>query len=121
MGSEGGPTTRFQWKVEIKSRQLRRRRVPTSVAEPFHARPEDLHHPMADEFALKISVFFKIQWLLDHCTPFRARVRCTATQGEVKWEYKEKFQDGSDSSYLSEVKVLGGFPPLRYPSIRKTA
>ena len=35
----------------MKGRQLRTRKVHTGLIKPFHVRPRDLRHPMADEFA----------------------------------------------------------------------
>ena len=37
--------------VEMKGRQLRTRKVHTGLIKPFHVRPRDLRHSMADEFA----------------------------------------------------------------------
>lgn len=37
--------------VDMERRQLRRSRVSTALVNPFHWRPNDLRHPIADEFA----------------------------------------------------------------------
>ena len=101
----------------MKGRQLRTRKVHTGLIKPFHVRTRDLRHPMADEFA-------QYAWSSDFAptqlsvaarplyTLISRREVCTDS-GSRKWEYKGRYQEGSESPWLTEVEVLDSFTPLQ--------
>jgi len=103
--------------VEMQGRQLRRRRVPTSLIKPFHKRPTDLRHPMADEFALQVwTADIGLQQPSVTARPLYTlgeRREVPVGEGRAKWEYRGKYQDGTESAWLSEPEVLNSFTPLQ--------
>ena len=101
----------------MKGRQRRTRKVHTGLVKPFHVRPRDLRHPMADEFAQYAwsSNFAPAQPSVAarplYTLVSRREVRIDS--GTRKWGYKGRYQDGSESSWQPEVEVLDSFTPLQ--------
>ena len=101
----------------MEGRKQRIRQVPTSLVKPFHVRPPDLRHPMADEFA-------QYAWQADFgllapsitATPLYTLVdrrEVVSETGVLRWEYRGRYQDGTDSESLPEREVVASFTPLQ--------
>ena len=103
--------------VGMEGRSTRTRHVPPGGIKPFHARPLDLHHPLADEFA-------QFAWSADFVltTPsvitkplytLCYRRNITSATGVLKWEYRGKYHNGKPSPWMAETKILNSFNRLQ--------
>ena len=103
--------------VEMQGRQLRRRKVSTAAVKPFYTRPENLRHPMADEFAQQAwTADLGLRQASVVARPLYSLMRRREVPSETaraKWEYKGKYQDGCESEWLTEPEVLQSFTPLQ--------
>ena len=92
-------------------------KYPPKGSKPFHARPPDLRHPLADEFA-------QFAWSADFglATPSVVakplytlcdRRSITSATGVSKWEYRSKYHDGKPSQWMAETEILSSFNRLQ--------
>ena len=103
--------------VEMQGRQLRHRTVSAASVKPFHTRPEYLRHPMTDEFAQQAwTADLGLRQASVAARPLYTLMRkreVSSETGRAKWEYKGKYQDGSESEWLTEPEILHTFTPLQ--------
>ena len=82
-------------------------------SKPFHARPLDLRHPVADKSP-------KFAWSQDFglATPSVVakplytlcdRRNLTSATGVSKWEYRDKYPNGKPSQWMVETEILSSF------------
>ena len=101
----------------MEGRSTRTRHVSPGGIKPFHIRPPDLRHPLADEFA-------QFAWSADFglATPSVVakplytlcdRRNVTSATGVSKWEYRGKYHDGKPSQWMAETEILSSFNRLQ--------
>ena len=101
----------------MEGRSTRTRHVSPGGIKPFHIRPPDLRHPLADEFA-------QFAWSADFglATPSVVakplytlcdRRNVTSATGVSKWEYRGKYHDGKSSQWMAETEILSSFSRLQ--------
>ena len=90
---------------------------PLGSIKPFHIRPPDVRHPLADEFA-------QFAWSADFglATPSLVakplytlcdRRKVTSATGASEWEYRGKYHDGRPSQWMAETEILSSFNKLQ--------
>ena len=101
----------------MEGKSTRTRHVSPGGIKPFHIRPPDLRHPLADEFA-------QLAWSADfrRATPSVVakplytlcdRRNVTSATGVSKWEYRGKYHDGKPSQWTAETEILSSFNRLQ--------
>lgn len=103
--------------VVLNGRRLRRRVVSTSSLKPFYLREERLRHEFEDEFS-------HVAWgadlgLIDAsvaATPLYTLLDRRAVSNpndSWSWEYRSRFQDGTESGWVDEKEVKDSFTSLQ--------
>ena len=99
--------------VVTESRSTRTRHVSPGGIKPFHIRPPDLRHPLADEFAqFAWSADFGLATPSVIAKPFNTlcdRRNVTSATGVSKWEYRGKYHDDKSSQWIAETEILSSF------------
>ena len=101
----------------MEGRSTQTRHVSPGGIKPFHIRPPDLRHPLADEFA-------QFAWPADFglATPSVVakpvytlcdRRNVTSATGVSKWEYRGEYHDGKPSQWMAETEILSSFNRLQ--------
>ena len=103
--------------VVIEGRSTRTRHVSTGGIKPFHARPPDLRHPLADEFAhFAWSADFGLTTPSVVAKPLFTlcdRRNITSATGVPKREYRGKHHNGKPSQWMAETEILSSFNGLQ--------
>ena len=103
--------------VVMQGRKIRKRTVSTAWLKPFHVRPLHLRHTIADEFAQyawKVDFGLTAPSTVAH--PFYTlvnRKEVTSDTGVIRWEYRGRYQNGTESTWVSESEALDSFTPLQ--------
>ena len=103
--------------VTLNGRRVRRRVVSTSHVKPFYLRKAELRHDFEDEFS-------HVAWGADlgltdvsvAATPLYTLIDRRAVHQSTdswSWEYKGRFQDGSESEWIDAREVKDSFTPLQ--------
>ena len=100
--------------VVMEGRSTRTRHVSPGGIKPFHIRPPDLRHPLADEFAqFAWSADFGLATLSVVAKPLYTlcdRRNATSATGVSKWEYRGKHHDGKSSQWMAETDYFAVVP-----------
>ena len=103
--------------VVMEGRSTRTRHVSHGGIKPFHIRPPDLRHPLADEFAqFAWSAYFGLATSSVVAKPLYTlcdRRNVTSATGVSKWEYRGKYHDGKSSQRMAETEILSSFDRLQ--------
>ena len=102
-----------------RGRSTRTRHAPPQGINPFHDRPPDLRHALADEFT-------QFAWSADFglTTPHGSvvvkplytlcdRQNVTSATGGPKWEYCGKYHNGKPSQWMAKTEILSSFNRLQ--------
>ena len=103
--------------VAMEGRSTRTRNISPGGIKPFNARPPDLRHHLAVEFA-------QFAWSANFglTTPFVVakplytlcdRQNVTSAIGVPKWEYRGKYHNGKPSQRMIETEILSSFNRLQ--------
>ena len=103
--------------VVMEGRSTQICHVSPKCIKPFHARPPDLRHPLADEFA-------QLAWSADigPTTPSLVakplytlydRRNVTSATGVPKWEYRGKYHKSKPSQWMAETEISSSFNRLQ--------
>ena len=103
--------------VVMERRSTQIRHVSAKCIKPFHARPPDLRHTLADEFA-------QFAWSADIglTTPSLVakplytlydRRNVTSATGVPKWEYRCKYHKSKPSKWMAETEISSRFNRLQ--------
>lgn len=98
--------------VGTEGRARRTCRVVTSGIKSSQVKPPDRRHPKVDECAQCVDSRHTISYTLVD------RREATFDSGVMAQEYLGTYQVGSESDWLSERGITGGFKPLQVDAIR---
>jgi len=109
---------RLCFTVQLNGRRIRQRRVVAADVKPFHQRPAQLQLPFEDEFSHLIwSADLGLADTSVAAVPLYTltarQVEQGKTAGTWTWEYRGRYQDGIQSTWITEDEARDSFSPLQ--------